>query len=284
MTTIDGPSADIAGLGKVAISEDGSGGVVYLKRVGGRVHVFAAQFVNDQWQPPQQVDIGQRFDSSWPAIAAGDGGRLVVVWAQPYAANVDRLYFSALDPGATTFQPPHVVDSEHRARQVRLSVAGDEPRRPGAARLPSRHERSGRAAGSPPAYVTGDIRLARYDGSWWSVSGTPLERNVDQPQRTPTALNSPQVGIGLDGNGVVAWQEPDDNFYDRIWARRIFGNTVSNVLEVSSTTYGTANKPRAQCERRRVRAARHELRRGSGRRSANSRRPTARRSPARACT
>ena len=244
MTTIDGPSADIASLGQVAISEDGSGGVVYLKRVGGRVHVFAAQFVNDHWLPPQQVDLGQKFDSLWPTIGAGDGGRLVVVWAQPYAANVDRLYFSALDPGATTFQTPHVVDPNiGLAKYVYPSVSMN---RGGQALLVYRVVTNDQAGGGLPAgYVTGDIRLARFDGSWWSVSGTPLERNVDQPQRTPTALNSPQVGIGLDGNGVVAWQEPDDNLYDRIWARRIFGSTVSNALEVSPTTYGTTAKPPA---------------------------------------
>jgi hypothetical protein len=87
-----------------------------------------------------------------------------------------------------------------------------------------------------PGYVRGDIRVARYDGSWWSVYGAPLERNRDQPQRVPTAANSPQVGIAIDGSGIVAWQEPDDNFYDRIWARRIFGGTVGNVLEASPTT------------------------------------------------
>ena len=229
------------GLGNAAISEDGTGGIVYLKRVSGRVHVFAAQFVGDQWQPAQQVDVGQRFDSSWPAIAAGDGGRLVVVWAQPYAADVDRLYFSSLDPGATTFQSPHVVDPNiGLGKYVYPSLAMN---RGGQALLTYRVVTNDQPGGGLPAgYVDGDIRLARYDGSWWSVSGTPLERNVDQPQRTPTAINSSQVGIGLDGNGVVAWQEPDDNFYDRIWARRIFGNTVSNVLEVSPTTYTSGSK------------------------------------------
>ena len=34
-TTIDGPSEDIVGFGGVAMAEDGSGGLVYLKRVDG---------------------------------------------------------------------------------------------------------------------------------------------------------------------------------------------------------------------------------------------------------
>lgn len=238
VTTIDGPSADIVSLGNVAISEDGTAGIVYLKRANGHVHVFAALFSGDAWAAPQQVDAGQRFDSSWPAIAAGDGGRLVVVWAQPFAANVDRLYFSSLDPGARTFQSPHVVDPNiGLAQYVYPSIAMN---RGGQALMSYRVVYDDQPGGGLLAgYVLGDIRFARYDGAWWSVSGIPLERNPSQPQRTPTALNSPQVGIGYDGNGVVAWQEPDDNFHDRIWARRIFGNTPGNVLEVSPTSVGT---------------------------------------------
>ncbi len=38
--TIDGPSEEIVGFGGVAMAEDGTGGVVYLKRVDGVAHVF----------------------------------------------------------------------------------------------------------------------------------------------------------------------------------------------------------------------------------------------------
>jgi hypothetical protein len=38
--TLDGPSEDIVGFGGVAMAEDGTGGAVYLKRVGGVAHVF----------------------------------------------------------------------------------------------------------------------------------------------------------------------------------------------------------------------------------------------------
>ena len=40
---IDGPSADIIDVADAAMSEDGTGGVVYLKREEGRTHVFVAQ-------------------------------------------------------------------------------------------------------------------------------------------------------------------------------------------------------------------------------------------------
>jgi hypothetical protein len=62
--TIDGPSPDVLDVGGVAMAEDGTGGIVYRKRVDGRAHVFAAQFVNGAWRAPQRVDVGQAFDSS----------------------------------------------------------------------------------------------------------------------------------------------------------------------------------------------------------------------------
>ena len=40
----EGTTVNVVDVGYAAMSEDGSGGIVYLKRVGGRAHVFAAQF------------------------------------------------------------------------------------------------------------------------------------------------------------------------------------------------------------------------------------------------
>ncbi|MGC1851641.1 MAG: hypothetical protein WA687_04290, partial [Solirubrobacterales bacterium] len=41
---IDGPSADVIDVADAAMSEDGTGGIVWLRRVDGRSHVFAAQY------------------------------------------------------------------------------------------------------------------------------------------------------------------------------------------------------------------------------------------------
>jgi len=113
--TIDGPSNDVQGVDGVAMAQDGTGGLVYRKRLDGHTHVFVSRFVNRQWQPPQQVDVGKRFDSSFPAIGAGDNGRLVVVWVQQYGAGVqDRLYSASLDPGTARFQSPIAIDLDVR--------------------------------------------------------------------------------------------------------------------------------------------------------------------------
>ena len=89
---IDGPSAEIVELGGAAMAADGTGGIVYRKRVEGRAHIFASQYVNDKWEAPQRVDVGEKFESSFPAIAAGEGGRLLVVWANHYSSTTDGLF------------------------------------------------------------------------------------------------------------------------------------------------------------------------------------------------
>lgn len=65
---IDGPSADGLDVADAAMSEDGTGGIVYLKQVDDHDHVFAARFQRGTWSAPQRVDVGQAFDSSWARI------------------------------------------------------------------------------------------------------------------------------------------------------------------------------------------------------------------------
>ena len=62
--------------------------------------------MNGKWRAPQRVDVGQSFDSSWPAIGAGNGGRLVVTWVHEFGFGTDRLFSASLDPGAHRFQAP----------------------------------------------------------------------------------------------------------------------------------------------------------------------------------
>ena len=110
VATIDGAGSEIVELGGVAMASDGTGGIVYRKRVDGRPHIFAALYSGGQWGPPQRVDVGESFESSFPAIAAGEGGRLVVVWTNHYSSTTDGLFSAALEPGSTGFQPPVPID------------------------------------------------------------------------------------------------------------------------------------------------------------------------------
>lgn len=237
VAAIDGPSADIRELGGVAMAADGSGGIVYRKDVDGRPHIFAAQFLDGQWKPAQRVDNGdnQRFESSWPAIAAGNGGRLMVVWVQEFGAS-DRMFSAMLQPGARRFEPPVPVDL-----QVGDSSAGTWPSLAmspgGQAWVVYRVITDTQPSSVPPGNVLGEFRVARSVGLTWTSMGAPVNRNPTSGQPTPSALNRPQVGVDQFGNAVAAWQELDDDFIPRIYARRLFISGQPGIaLQVSPAT------------------------------------------------
>jgi hypothetical protein len=235
---LDGPSADIVDFGGSAMAADGTGGIVYRKRVSGRIHIFAAQYVGGKWQAPQRVDVGETFDSSFPAIAAGVGGRLVVVWANHYSSTTDGLFSATIDPGSSGFQPPVPVDLNiGQATGTYPSLAMNLSGQALVAYRVITAVSGPSTPNIPPGYVLSDIRMARFDGQYWSSFGVPLERNPAQPVPQPTALNSPQVAIDLTGQGLLAWLEPDDSFVARVYARRIFGTVPGNLLQVSPSTF-----------------------------------------------
>ncbi len=231
---IDGPGAEVLEIEDAAMSEDGSGGLVYLKQVGGRSHVFVAQFRDGAWRPPQRVDAGQAFDSSWARIGAGNDGRLLVTWVQEFGVESDRMFSATLDPGATGFQAPVPVDfnvGEATSTYPDLAMS-----RGGQAYLAYRVV-TDLSPSNPAGYIGADTRVARYSSRLWSVLGTPIDRNVAAPVRAPTAENAPEVGIDVQGQGVVAWQEPDDEFVDRIWVRRLFGTSVGIPILASPQSW-----------------------------------------------
>ena len=110
-----------------------------------------------------------------------------------------------------------------------------------------------------PATSDAETRVARYNGSLWSVLGVAVE-----PQPA-VAGRQPDGGELAEGRrstspatGIVAFQEPDDEFVDRIWARRIFGSTLGIPLIVSPQTWA-ARRCAAPADA--LRARRRRLRR-----------------------
>ncbi|HVQ59815.1 MAG TPA: PKD domain-containing protein [Solirubrobacterales bacterium] len=231
---IDGPSAEVVGVEDTAMAEDGSGGVVYLHTVGGRKHVFAVPFRGGAWGAPQRIDVGQDFDSSWARIGAGDKGRLIVTWVQEFGVGSDRMFSATLDPGADSFQAPIPIDfnvGEATASYPDLAM------NPGGQAYLTYVVVTNVSPTNPPGYVGASIRVARYSNRLWSVLGNPVNRNPAAPLRQATEANGPRIGVDVQGNAVVAWQEPDDEFVDRIWARRLFGATQGIPLLVSPSSW-----------------------------------------------
>ena len=94
--TIDGPSEEIVGFGGVAMAEDGTGGLVYLKRVDGVPHVFVSRYAEGHWSAPIRVNTEEPYAASWPRIGAANGGELIVVWAMPFATKNGKPVRAAL--------------------------------------------------------------------------------------------------------------------------------------------------------------------------------------------
>lgn len=245
-STIDGPNTEIVGLGGVAMAPDGTGGLVYVKTVEGVPHIFASRYAAGQWGPPFRVDREGPYPGSQPAIAAGPGGRLMVVWVTetatlPSGEIRDGLYSATLGPGASEFGPQLLVDANvGNGSGVDPSLAGTVP---GKAIVAYRAitktfgpVENSNAAQLRPGDVLADIRVARLEGDRWSRLGA-INRNPTASMRPPTEDNGPKVAIGGSGRAVVAWQEPDQSGAARAWIRRIDGTTVGPVLAASPETW-----------------------------------------------
>jgi PKD domain len=240
-TTLAGPSEDIVGFGGAAMAEDGTGGVVYLKRVDGVAHVFVARYAGGRWLAPIRVDTEEPYTASWPRIGAVNGGELVVVWATPFATSkgqpVDELLSSTLGPGASSFEPAAIVDQdvgEGNGLSPDLAMSSS-----GQADVVYRAIVPSGAALLRPGDVDESVRVAHYDGERWSSLGS-VNRDSGVGMRPPAAANAPAIAIGQTGNAVVVWQEPEIDGVARIWARRIFGQNLDYVLPVTATSLAGA--------------------------------------------
>src|SRR4051812_23323548 len=76
---IDGPNADVVGMGSVDIARDGTGAVAYLRRDGGVAHVFVSRLFGGVWQSPVRVDPGLGAATE-AKVTVGDGNRIAVAW------------------------------------------------------------------------------------------------------------------------------------------------------------------------------------------------------------
>jgi hypothetical protein len=244
--TIAGPSEDVVGFGGVAMAEDGTGGAVWLQRVDGVAHVFVARFQNGQWSPPIRVDGEQPFAASSPRIGAAEGGRLVVVWATPFATEnerpVDELLGATLAPGASSFGPAMLIDPDVRdATGLSPDLAMSSSGRADVVYRVIFSNLSAQQAAIPllrPGDVIEDVRVAHYNGETWSRLGA-INRNSGVSMRPPAEANAPALAINQGGNAIVVWQEPDIDGVARIWARRLFGSSLDYVLPVSAASFNS---------------------------------------------
>ncbi|MGV1048314.1 MAG: InlB B-repeat-containing protein [Solirubrobacterales bacterium] len=246
--TLAGPSSDVVDFGGVAMASDGSGGAVYVKTVEGTPHVFANRYVGGGWSGPIRVD-NLPYEAADARIAAGPRGELLAVWVSQVATVKKKvrygLYSARIGRGAAEFGPPQVVDANVcEGVGVGPSLAATAPSQAIVAYRVVTYTFDGNeycgnvfpgAVQLRPGDVRAEIRVARLKEDRWARLGA-MNNNPEASMRAPSASNGPQVGAGVDGGAVVAWQETDQGGTARILMRRIFGTVPGEVLQASPTT------------------------------------------------
>ena len=199
---VDGPSPDIVGLSGLSVARDGTGGLVYLKNVGGTQHVFVSRLLGGVFRTPEQIDSTLAGPSSQPVIAAGNGGVLLLAFI-----NGGALYVVQALSASQGFSAPAGVIGGASNPSLQLSNLGK-------------------------AYVAftvadgagSDVRAAFWARGGWALESSPL--NAIPADDAGTGSGRPQVATGGDGVGTVVWGEGG-----HIYSRRVWGVGPSVVIQ-----------------------------------------------------
>jgi PKD domain-containing protein len=190
-----GPSPALASLGGIDLAPDGSGALVATVQDGGVDHVFVSRLVNGAWSAPERVDGDLPGPSSQPVVAAGDGGRVLVAFA-----NGGDVYV-VTRAGARSAPVTQRVWSGGGASDpsLDLSVNG-----------------KGYLAFTAPGAGGHDVRVAfSRDARPWTLVGAPLDANAAAD--AGAGSGRPRVGAAADGVAVVVWGEGGHVIARRVW-------------------------------------------------------------------
>lgn len=201
---IDGPSAAIAlpaGLG-LSVARDGTGGLVYVKQIGGAEHVFVSPLIGGSFQLPVQVDTTLPAGSSSPVIAAGKGGLLLVAFL-----SGGQLFAVQKASSGAAFGAPRALVSGASSPSISIT------------NFPKAY-----LAFTVPDGSGYDVRAAYWVGGSWSLEPSPL--NVSPADDAGAGTGAPSVSAAGDGVATVAWGENGG-----VYTRRVWGTAPSTVYE-----------------------------------------------------
>jgi hypothetical protein len=193
--TLDGPGVSISSPNGLSVARDGSGGLTYLKLVGGIAHVFVSPLVGGSFQSPQELDAAFPGGSSQPVIAAGNGGVLVVGFI-----NGGTLYVVNRTSATASFSSPEALAVTAADPSLQMSNLG-----------------KGYLAFTVADGAGHDVRAAYYAGGSWSVEPTPLNA-LAAGDDAGTGSGAPAVAAAGDGVAIVAWGEGGHIYTRRVWA------------------------------------------------------------------
>jgi hypothetical protein len=206
---VDGPSPDIVQVGGLDLARDGSGGLVYLKKVDGVPHVFLSRFNGGVFRAPERVDNGVGGGASAAVIAAADTGRLAIAWTAG-----SRVYGSVVagnGPSGPLLGPTEIFNDPSGATSdpaIDMGING-----------------TAYATWAAPGGGGADVRVARLQDVAWQTIGVPID--VDPARAAGRGVQRSRVAVSGDGNALVAWGEDNADGRRRVWERRVTGVTFS---------------------------------------------------------
>ncbi|HYM59228.1 MAG TPA: hypothetical protein VES79_14800 [Solirubrobacteraceae bacterium] len=234
---IDGPAVEIERLGGVDLARDGTGGLVYIKRIGGVSHVMLSRHVGGAWRPPEQVDVGVPEGATEAAIAVADRHRIAVVWIAGSKLFGSVVQGNDEQPGplmgpAELFSDPSGAVSD---LSVDMGING-----------------TAYATFSGPGGGGADVAVLRLQDLTWQGVGGPLD--IDPAQAAGRAGQRARVAVSAEGNALVVWGEDHPDGRPRVYGRRVTGVTPSaapqelSLNEFQGQLGGRADSPDVDIE------------------------------------
>jgi hypothetical protein len=197
-TVIDGPDPGIVGLSGLFVARDGTGGLVYLKDLGGVPHVFVSTLLGGAFQAPRELDAGLGGPSSQPVIAGSNAGQLVVAFingGELYAVPQPNVLVGWQSPQALYGGASNPALSMTNFSKAYLAFTASES--------------GGR-----------NVRTLYLNAGQWAPASAPLNGSAGDGAGVGTSR--PQVVASGDGTGSVVWGEGG-----HIYLRRVLGSSPS---------------------------------------------------------
>jgi len=196
-----GPTPALHDLQGIDLAPDGGGAIVYLMDDGGAPHAFVSRLVNGVWSGPERLDADLGSAATQVAVAAGDNGRVLVVFA-----NGGNIYAATRAEAGSGWGRQTLWSGGASDPAVDLSVNG-----------------KGYAAFTVPGAGGHDVRGAyARDAGPWTVIGAPLDANAGNDAGAGTAR--PRLAASADGVAIAVWGEAG-----HVIARRLQGARPSVV-------------------------------------------------------
>ena len=208
---VDGPAAEIESLGGVDLARDGTGAVVYIKRVDGVPHVFLARFYGGAWRAPERVDNGVSEPASEAKVAVADAYRVAVVWIAGGRVLGSVVQGNDERPGPLLGPAELYADSTGPISDLSLDMGING---------------TAYASYSVPGGGGADVRVSRLQDVTWQLVA-PLD--IDPAQSAGRGDQRARVAVSAEGNALVVWGEDHADGRPRVYGRRVTGLAPSAV-------------------------------------------------------